>query len=664
MSATEIHTSQLAVLHDEKTKKLELVKVPVEHEPGEGEVLIQNVAVASNPKDWKYPEWSNNFSYIEGSDVAGYVVKVGKGVTDFKVGERVAAMTKLGTSKNKFGAYAQYSIAPAVSTIKLPDHINFDEGSTLPLAVFTAALGLFVNLGVDISNEPTNTVERTTLIPAIIVFGAASSVGSYVVQIANHFHYYVVGVAGHSAEYVKSIGADTVIDYRDKSSDTVVREIVKSLEGHKCTLAFDTIVDDNSTVILAQALNDVSPKGQGRVTHLLPLSDSTKSKTPDGIETVLTIVSSVFDENFDFCSKFSRKLPSCLTHSKTNPNPLRPNRPRILPKGLASVAEGLEMLKNNKPPFSARVLNVTRFPGFQNPISFQKANPTMSERLNQIAGHLTTSHPKGLLNGEVVIVTGAAQGIGRSCAILFAKEGAKVVVSDLDESKAQKVVEEINAAGGDAIAVGGDVGADDFPQRILKATIDKYGKVNHIVNNAGFTYDKMLHTMPDDAFDVIMKIHVRAPFRLIRAAAPYFRIKGGNAENRSIVNVSSVAGLHGNVGQTNYSAAKSAVVGMTKTIAKEWGVFGVRANTVAFGFVQTRLTAAKEKGENIIIDGKPVALGIPGAGQRDNGKPVPGIPLGRGATPDEAANSILFLISPLASYVSGHCLEVTGGSGI
>lgn len=154
----------------------------------------------------------------------------------------------------------------------------------------------------------------------------------------------------------------------------------------------------------------------------------------------------------------------------------------------------------------------------------------------------------------------------------------------------------------------------------------------------------MLHTMPDDAFDVIMKIHVRAPFRLIRAAAPFYRVKGTAAasENRSIVNVSSVAGLHGNVGQTNYSAAKSAVTGMTKTIAKEWGAFGVRANTVAFGYVQTRLTAAKEKGEMILIDGKPVALGIPGRGAGgDSGKPVPGIPLGRGATPDEAANSIL-----------------------
>ncbi|EJD04551.1 short-chain dehydrogenase/reductase SDR [Fomitiporia mediterranea MF3/22] len=310
----------------------------------------------------------------------------------------------------------------------------------------------------------------------------------------------------------------------------------------------------------------------------------------------------------------------------------------------------------------------------------------MTERLKQVASHLTTSYPNGLLNGEVVIVTGAfflgeliigltmvltnfvhlgllgaAQGIGRSCALLFAREGAKVVVSDLDEAKAQKVVEEIKSAGGDALAVGGDVGADDFPEKILKATIDKFGKLNHIVNNAGFTYDKMLHTMSDEAFDVIMKIHVRAPFRLIRAAAPFFRVKGGTKENRSIVNVSSVAGLHGNTGQVNYSAAKAAVIGMSKTISKEWGPFGVRANTVAFGYVQTRLTGAKEKGEAIIIDGKPVALGIPGA---DPNRPVPHIPLGRAATTDEAANSVLFLISPLAAYVSGHTLEVAGGAGI
>ncbi|KAH9177080.1 short-chain dehydrogenase/reductase SDR [Lactarius sanguifluus] len=291
-----------------------------------------------------------------------------------------------------------------------------------------------------------------------------------------------------------------------------------------------------------------------------------------------------------------------------------------------------------------------------------------SERLQQVANHLSNNYARGLMNGEVAIITGAAQGIGRSAALLFAKEGAKVVVSDLDEKKAQSVVDEIQAAGGDAIAVGGDVGADDFPAKILDATIKRYGKLNHIVNNAGFTYDRMLHTMPDDAWDIILKIHVRAPFRLIRAAAPFMRIKpgAGTPENRSIINVSSTSGLHGNVGQANYAAAKSAVTGFTKTIAKEWGAFGVRANTIAFGYILTRLTAAKEEGAAIEIGGKKVALGIPGAKtpattSSADPKGFPLIPLARPGTADEAAAAMLFLASPLASYVTGHTLEVTGG---
>ncbi|KAH9920318.1 uncharacterized protein B0H18DRAFT_1024814 [Fomitopsis serialis] len=265
----------------------------------------------------------------------------------------------------------------------------------------------------------------------------------------------------------------------------------------------------------------------------------------------------------------------------------------------------------------------------------------MADRLAQVSGHLTNTYGRGLLVGEVAIITGDA-------ALLFAKEGAKVVVSDLDEKKAQVVVDEIKAAGGDALAVGGDVGAEDFPQKVLEATIKKYGKLNHIVNNAGFTFDRMLHTTPDDAFDIIIKVHVRAPFRLVRAAAPYMRIK----VKSSIINVSSVSGLHGSVGQINYAAAKSG----------EWGLFGVRANTVAFGFVQTRLTQAKEEGASIEIDGKKVALGIPKA--QSAGAGTSAIPLGRAATPDEAAAAMLFLASPLASYVSGHTLEVTGGQGI
>ncbi|CAE6404470.1 unnamed protein product [Rhizoctonia solani] len=290
----------------------------------------------------------------------------------------------------------------------------------------------------------------------------------------------------------------------------------------------------------------------------------------------------------------------------------------------------------------------------------------MASRLAQVSGHITNSASRGLLVGEVAIITGAAQGIGRSAALLFAKEGAKIVVSDLDEKKANAVVEEIKKAGGDAIAVAGDVGAEDFPEKIVNATIKSYGQINHIVNNAGFTFDKMIHTMNDESFDLIMKIHVRAPFRLIRAAAPHMRLKGDAAKavpNRSIVNVSSVSGLHGNVGQINYSAGKSAVVGMTKTIAKEWGAFGVRANTVAFGYIQTRLTAAKGGDNTITVDGKQIALGIPGGGKQPEG-PVPGIPLGRPGTPEEAAAAVLFLVSPLASFVSGHTLEVTGGQGI
>ncbi|SGY15106.1 BQ5605_C013g07248 [Microbotryum silenes-dioicae] len=325
------------------------------------------------------------------------------------------------------------------------------------------------------------------------------------------------------------------------------------------------------------------------------------------------------------------------------------------------------------------------------------------QRLAQVSGAISGSYPQGLLKDEVVIITGsdhrssttevprlhlahtpqaspsleapsltacvfslqAAQGIGKACALTFAREGAKVVVSDLDEKKAQIVVDEIKASGGDAIAVGGDVTADDFPKRLITATIDAYGKINHIVNNAGFTFDKMLHTMTNDAFELILKVHLSAPFRIVREAAPYLRAKDPKviATNRSIVNISSIAGLHGNVGQTNYATAKSGILGFTKTVAKEWGAFNVRCNAVAFGYILSRLTQAKELGETIEVAGQKIALGIPTGGKKQEG-PVPGIPLGRPGTAQEAANGVLFLISPLASYVTGHTLEVTAGNGI
>ena len=273
-----------------------------------------------------------------------------------------------------------------------------------------------------------------------------------------------------------------------------------------------------------------------------------------------------------------------------------------------------------------------------------------------------------MFENQVVVITGAGRGIGAAAAKLFAEAGAKVVINDLDPEPAQAVVKEIKADGGEAIAVTGDVTAKEFPEQLLSAAVDAYGKINVLVNNAGYTWDGMSHKMPDEQWEAILAIHITAPFRLIRAAAQYMRDPakaekdtGGPMEPRCIINISSTSGLHGNIGQANYAAAKMGVVGLTKTIAKEWGAFGIRCNTVAFGFTDTRLTQSKEGGESIQVGGREVALGIPD--QIRNLAPML-IPLGRAATPEEAAGGILMMASPWASFITGHTLEVTGGAGI
>ena len=190
------------------------------------------------------------------------------------------------------------------------------------------------------------------------------------------------------------------------------------------------------------------------------------------------------------------------------------------------------------------------------------------------------------------------------------------------------------------------------------------GKLHIIVNNAGYTWDGVIHRTTDKQWDTILALHNTAPFKLVRAAAPYFRVKDG--EPRNVVNISSTSGLHGNAGQANYALAKAGVTGLTKTIAKEWGPnFGVRANTVAFGYIMTRLTAAKEEGGFVTLpDGEKVALGIPQAQKaaRESGDAAfKDIPLGRPGTATEAASAILSVVSPLMSYVSGQTISVTGG---
>ncbi|MDY6852867.1 MAG: SDR family oxidoreductase, partial [Thermodesulfobacteriota bacterium] len=199
---------------------------------------------------------------------------------------------------------------------------------------------------------------------------------------------------------------------------------------------------------------------------------------------------------------------------------------------------------------------------------------------------------------------------------------------------------------------------------IVKAAADAWGALHIIVNNAGYTWDAVIHKMTDEQWDAMLDLHVKAPFQIIRAAAPYFRdaakkeMAEGKQVSRHIINISSMAGTGGNAGQANYSSAKAAILGLTKSVAKEWGRFGVRSNAIAYGFVDTRLTKPKEEAGSLEREGKEVALGIPDK-QREMMKMM--IPLGREATPEEAARPILFLASPLSSFVSGQVLIVSGG---
>ncbi|SMR46867.1 unnamed protein product [Zymoseptoria tritici ST99CH_3D1] len=269
--------------------------------------------------------------------------------------------------------------------------------------------------------------------------------------------------------------------------------------------------------------------------------------------------------------------------------------------------------------------------------------------------------PQGMFPGQTAIITGSGQGIGAECARLFAKEGANVVVSDIDSTKSQQMADEINKSGGKAISVAGDILDDNYINNLVKKAAEfGGGKIHVIVNNAGFTWDGVIHKITDKQWDTILALHGTAPFKLIRAAAPYFRVKDG--EPRSIVNISSTSGIHGNAGQANYALAKAGVVGLTKAIAKEWGPqFGVRANTVAFGHIQTRLTAAKEEGAFVTApDGSKIALGIPQK-QKDMGNGYKDIPLGRPGTANEAAAAVMAVCSPMFSYVTGQTLMVTGG---
>jgi 3-oxoacyl-[acyl-carrier protein] reductase len=266
-----------------------------------------------------------------------------------------------------------------------------------------------------------------------------------------------------------------------------------------------------------------------------------------------------------------------------------------------------------------------------------------------------------LLDGKVAIVTGSARGIGRATAELLAEHGAKVLINDLDGDVAEQTSNEID---GDTLVFAGDLTQPGVPDQLVEKVIGEWGSVDILVNNAGYTLDAAIHRMSDDWFQKMLDIHVVVPFRMCRAVAPHMREPAkkereeGREVFRKIVNVTSISGTMGNAGQANYSSGKSAIVGLTKTLAKEWGQFKINVNAVAFGYIETRLTATKDEQNVAQIAGEQVQLGIP-----DQLRQMAAmlIPLGRPGTTAEAAGGIFFLCSPWSNYVHGQVLNVTGG---
>lgn len=239
---------------------------------------------------------------------------------------------------------------------------------------------------------------------------------------------------------------------------------------------------------------------------------------------------------------------------------------------------------------------------------------------------------------KVAIVTGAVRGIGKAIALQLARDGFAVVVNYRgDEAEANAVCEEIRAEGGDALAVQADVTDADDVAALVEATMNHYGRVDALINNAGITRDTLMLRMKEEDWDAVLTTNLKGAFLCSKAVLrPMMRQRSG-----AIVNLTSVVGLVGNVGQANYAAAKAGLIGLTKSMAKEVGARNIRVNAVAPGFINTRLT------DVLSDDVREWAMNI--------------IPLDRFGEPEDVAGAVSFLVSPAARYITGNVLSVDGG---
>jgi len=271
----------------------------------------------------------------------------------------------------------------------------------------------------------------------------------------------------------------------------------------------------------------------------------------------------------------------------------------------------------------------------------------------------------GTLEGRAALVTGAGRGIGAALARRLAREGARVLATDLDAEPLDRVVAEIAAAGGTAAGLAGDVTAEDFAARAIERIQSAFGGLDILVNNAGYVWNTTIQNTSDEQWEAMIDVHLTAPFRLLRVAAEYFRAQSrreaeqGEVRRRKVVNISSLSGLGGEPTQVAYSAAKAGVVGLTKSLAKAWGRYGVNVNCVAFGFIETRLTQTWE-GEAATIDVKGHQLKV-GFDRRVAESMPARIPLGRPGRAEEGAGAVYLLCLPEADYITGHVLICDGG---
>lgn len=271
----------------------------------------------------------------------------------------------------------------------------------------------------------------------------------------------------------------------------------------------------------------------------------------------------------------------------------------------------------------------------------------------------------GRLEGRVALITGAGRGIGRAIALKLGREGARLVLNDLDEAPLLELAHELGHAGTQVATCSGSVSDPGFAQRFVGIAVDRFAGIDIIINNAGYTWDNVIQKMDDEQWQTMLEVHLTAPFRVLRAAQPVLRaahradVEAGRVVYRKVVNISSITGIGGNAGQINYAAAKAGVIGMTKVLAKEWGRLKVNVNCVAFGLIRTRLSGvASESSERLDIEGHSIRVGV----NPDTLASIEHIiPLGGAGTPEQAAGAVYLFCCPESDYISGETLVCAGG---